>query len=51
MRNILCACRKYLPILLAIAGIGLMILGSRLGEVTVYFRKAVMICLECIGVG
>ncbi len=51
MRKFLWVCRKYLPVLLVIAGIGLMILGSRLGEVIVFYRKAVMICLECIGVG
>ena len=32
------------------AGIGMMVLGAQRGEAAVVLKKAVRICLECIGV-
>lgn len=47
--------RRFLPrragILLAAAGLCLMILGIFRGEMSVVFDKAVRICMECIGIG
>ncbi len=36
---------------LALAGVGLMILGICRGEMAVVLQKAINICLECIGIG
>ena len=33
------------------AGILLMIVGAFRGEITVVLQKAVVICLECVGIG
>lgn len=43
--------KRILPIVLIVAGIGLMVLGTHLGEVKEFLRKATMVCLECIGIG
>ena len=39
---------KYLPLITALAFIGL---GIYRGEEAVVFKKAIKICLECIGLG
>ena len=36
---------------LAAAGIIMIALGTYRGEIEVVFRKAIMVCLECIGLG
>ena len=41
--------RLWIP--LSLAGILLIALGAARGEVDTVFRKAIMICLECIGIG
>ncbi|MCI8422675.1 MAG: hypothetical protein HFF50_03940 [Lawsonibacter sp.] len=35
----------------AIAGVLLLAIGAHLGQLDVIWKKAVMICLECIGIG
>lgn len=41
----------YIAPLLLVIGAGLMIAGIVRGEHMTVLRKAVMICLECIGIG
>lgn len=41
--------RPWLP--LTLLGIALAAAGAALGEMEQVFRKAVLICLECIGIG
>jgi len=41
----------YLPTGLIVAGLLLMGLGIGQGELGVVLRKAIVICLECIGIG
>ena len=36
---------------LVIAAVALIVIGAKLGEMDEVMRKAVMICLECIGLG
>lgn len=43
--------RRYLPILLLAAFVGLLAAGIVLGEVPVLWRKAISICLSCVGIG
>jgi len=38
-------------LLAALAGICLILAGSILGEPEIIFKKAVVICLECMGIG
>lgn len=40
-----------LPLLLLLAGITLAVMGIWRGELQDILRKAVVICLECIGIG
>lgn len=42
---------KLIPALLAVTGVLLMTVGVYRGEMAVVLRKAVAICLECIGIG
>lgn len=42
---------QALRIVLAAAGIGLVLLGFATGQVQDVLRKAVYICLECVGIG
>lgn len=43
--------KKWIPWALMVLGIGLIVLGVYTGEHTVIWRKAVNICMECIGLG
>ncbi|QOX62945.1 thioredoxin [Anoxybacterium hadale] len=42
---------RFFPPLLAAAGAVFMITGIYRGEIAVVLRKAINICLECIGIG
>jgi hypothetical protein len=42
---------RVIPSLLAAAGAVFMIVGIYRGEMAVVLRKAINICLECIGIG
>ncbi|WP_255946859.1 CD1871A family CXXC motif-containing protein [Brucepastera parasyntrophica] len=41
----------YTRLAVFIAACGLLLAGILLGDLPLIFRKAVMICLECIGIG
>ena len=43
--------RNLLAVSVIVLGIAFMILGIYRGEIDVVLRKAVNICLECIGIG
>ena len=44
--------RRYLPVILLAAGAGLMAIGIFVTkEPVIVLRKAVKICMECIGIG
>lgn len=43
--------RNGIALGLAGAGVLMLLLGAYRGEIEVVFRKAVIICLECIGLG
>ena len=43
--------KKVFQVILLLLGVGLLIFGVVSGETTVVMRKAVQICLECIGIG
>jgi len=45
------AARIALPIALMFVGAAMVVLGIFGGEITVILRKAIYICLECIGIG
>lgn len=42
---------RVIPSLLAAAGAVFMIVGIYRGELAIVLRKAITICLECIGIG
>lgn len=48
MKNLLIEKSKYIILFLAI---GLCVFGIHSGEAEVVLKKAVMICLECCGIG
>lgn len=43
--------RYIIPILLILIGIGFVVYGATDGEAGAVMRKAVAICMECIGLG
>lgn len=44
-------CRRRAWLLGTLAGALFLAIGARLGQLDVIWKKAVMICLECIGIG
>ncbi len=42
---------RWVSIVLCLCGLGLMAFGIARGEMAVVLKKAVNICLECIGIG
>lgn len=42
---------RWVPIALMVAGLALLALGFWRGEADTILKKAVRICLECIGIG
>lgn len=44
-------CRRRTWLLGALAGVLFLAIGAWLGQLGVIWKKAVMICLECIGIG
>jgi len=42
---------RKLAVFLLLLGTGLLAAGVFLGDTAVIFRKAVFVCLECIGIG
>ena len=43
--------RNILPGLIFVTGAALMVLGALRGELSELLRKAIVVCLECIGIG
>lgn len=43
--------RKNLWLIGAFVGVLFLILGAISGQFSVYWRKAILICMECIGLG
>ncbi len=42
---------RWSGFIISACGIAMMILGAYRGETAVVFKKAIKICLECIGIG
>lgn len=42
---------RYIGVVFAVVGIGMMAVGIERGEMAVVLTKAVNICLECVGIG
>ena len=40
-----------IPAVILVAGAAMMVLGILRGEVQMLFQKAIVVCLECIGIG
>jgi len=51
MNNLKKYTKNKIASLVALFGIGFMIIGYGRGEVATFFKKAIVICLECIGIG
>ena len=49
--HILKPMRSVLPVIILLAGAVMMVLGVWRGELHDIFRKATILCLECIGIG
>ena len=43
--------RFTVPTIILLAGVTMMILGILRGELQMIYQKAILICLECIGIG
>jgi hypothetical protein len=43
--------RMIIPVIVFLTGAGLMYAGIYRGEIEIVLRKAINICLECIGIG
>jgi hypothetical protein len=43
--------RYIIPVLLLLVGVAFVVLGAGEGEAGAVLRKAVAICMECIGIG
>lgn len=43
--------RYLIPALVLLAGIGFVVFGAGEGEAGAVLRKAIAICMECIGIG
>ena len=43
--------RYILPLLILLVGVGFMVYGATDGEAYAVLKKAVAICMECIGLG
>lgn len=43
--------RQYRTFLIAVVGVLLMLAGIYRQEVRVFYKKAIHICLECVGIG
>lgn len=42
---------RWCGLIAAVGGLGMMLFGALRGETAVVLKKAVNICLECIGIG
>jgi len=49
--NVIKPMRSVLPVVILLAGVIMMVLGVWRGELHDIFRKATILCLECIGIG
>lgn len=45
------AMKRYLSVLLLAAGFGMMCAGLARGEAMTVLKKAIVLCMECIGIG
>ena len=43
--------KRYVGVLLLAAGFGMMCAGLARGEAMVVLKKAIVLCMECIGIG
>ena len=43
--------RRYLQTIFLIIGVSMMLLGLLRGEALEILRKAIVVCMECIGIG
>lgn len=51
MRKHFTTARHILPYFLILAGIAFLAIGIHNGEIMTIWRKATVICMECIGIG
>jgi hypothetical protein len=42
---------RFIPVFLLVCGLVFVVAGIVLGDMELMFKKAVFICLECIGIG
>ena len=43
--------RNIIRVILVLVGIGMLVYGATQGEAAIVLRKAIRVCLECIGIG